>query len=180
MLNVFLIGPMGAGKSAVADVLEAQGYHRYAMATPIREMVRSAFPWAVGKAEQRAYMQQVGAFLRSFHPNPILVHANTALTLAPVVIEDGRTQEEALWAHEKGMLVVVLDATLEVRMKRVLKRDGALPDMRTLADNTEQDFAHVRALRFDTEQKSPEQIAAEILEKAGRDHDDASARKTGS
>ena len=140
MVNVFLIGPMGAGKSTVANILESYGYRRYAMATPIREMVRSAFPWAVGKAEQRVYMQQVGAFLRGFQPNPILVHANAALVQAPVVIEDGRTREEALWAHERGMLVVVLDAPLDVRMSRVMKRDGALPDMRTLTDNTEQDF----------------------------------------
>lgn len=166
MLNVFLIGPMGAGKSTVAKHLETHGYQRYAMATPIREMVRSAFPWAVGKAEQRVYMQQVGAFLRGFQPNPILVHANAALVQAPAVIEDGRTQEEVVWAHEKGMLVVVLDAPLEVRMKRVLERDGALPDMRTLTDNTEQDFAQVRALRFDTTRMSLEQIVEEILEKA--------------
>jgi cytidylate kinase len=110
-------------------------------------------------------MQRAGAFLREFHPNPILYHADMAQ--APVVIEDGRTQEEALWAHERGMLVVVLDAPLQVRMERVMGRDGGLPDIRTLTDDTEQDFAKVRALRFDTVQVSIEQIVEEILEKIG-------------
>lgn len=167
MVNVFLIGPMGAGKSTVADHLETHGYHRYAMATPIREMVRSAFPGAVGKAEQRAYMQQVGAFLRGFQPNPILVHAGRALEEAPAVIEDGRTQEEAAWAHENGMLVVVLEASLKVRMRRLQERDGSLPDLRTLMDETERDFTRVQGLRFDSSEMSSEQIAEEILRKAG-------------
>ena len=168
MRSVLLIGPMGAGKSTVAKKLEEHGYQRYAMAAPIREIVQVAFPWVVGKAEQRAYMQRAGAFLREFQPNPILVHAGRALEEAPVVIEDGRTLEEAAWAHENGMLVVALDAPLEVRMQRLLARDGALPALRTLTDETEQDFLQVQALRFDTSETSSEEIADEVLWKAGQ------------
>ena len=168
MLNVLLIGPMAAGKSAVATQLEPYGYHRYAMAAPIREIVRTAFPWITGKAQERPYLQKVGAFLREFQPNPILYHAEMALKGTPVVIEDGRTADEAVWAREKGMLVVVLDAPLEVRIKRLQERDGSLPDLRTLTDETERDFTRVQGLRFDTSRALPEAIAQEILRRVGR------------
>ncbi|SFU81778.1 AAA family ATPase [Alicyclobacillus macrosporangiidus] len=155
MRHVFLIGPMGAGKTTVAQCLcERYGYTRYALAAPVDAVLDIAVPWlkGAGKAVRRPYLQKVGRFLREFQPNPLLFAAEERLrtTAGPLVIDDGRTLEEAVWAHQQGFVVIVLTAARNVRERRVLARDGELPDGRTFEDETEQAWQDARGIVIDT------------------------------
>lgn len=124
------------------------------MATPIEQVLAIAAPWLQGasKAVRRPYLQKVGRFLREFEPNPLLLAAEKRLESAarPLVIDDGRTVEEAVWAHEHGCAVIVLTASKEVRERRILRRDGELPDARTFEDETEQGWQDARGYVIDT------------------------------
>ncbi|WP_206832002.1 AAA family ATPase [Alicyclobacillus fructus] len=153
--HVFLMGPMGAGKSTVAQYLRQEmGYVRYSMATPVEAVLDIAAPWLKGasKTVRRPYLQRTGRFLRGFKPNPMLLAAEEVLrhTVSPIVIDDGRTMEEAVWADQHGFLVIVLTASEFVRRRRILERDGELPDMRTHEDETEQQWRYARGLVIDT------------------------------
>lgn len=161
---------MGVGKSTTARVIEQRyGYRCYSLAEPVRRVVEAAFPWLAGepKSVRRTYLQQAGKFLRKFHPNPILYHAETALRTCsfPLVIDDGRTLEEAKWAEERGIAVIVLTCREEERLYRLLERDGSLPDLRTFQDRTEREWEKVETPRVDTTLLSPEQVAAFVLER---------------
>ncbi|GIM48412.1 hypothetical protein DNHGIG_39610 [Collibacillus ludicampi] len=92
--SVMLLGPMGVGKTTTARVIEQRyGYRCYSLAEPVRRVVEAAFPWLNGepKSVRRTYLQQAGKFLRKFHPNPILYHAETAMRTCnrPLIIDDG-------------------------------------------------------------------------------------------
>ncbi|WP_245629726.1 AAA family ATPase [Alicyclobacillus sendaiensis] len=91
--HVFLMGPMGAGKSTVAQYLRREmGYVRYSMATPVEAVLDIAAPWLKGasKAVRRPYLQRTGRFLRGFKPNPMLLAAEEVLrhAVSPIVIDD--------------------------------------------------------------------------------------------
>ncbi|MDI9261225.1 AAA family ATPase [Alicyclobacillus sendaiensis] len=153
--HVFLMGPMGAGKSTVAQYLRREmGYVRYSLATPVEAVLDIAAPWLKGanKAVRRPYLQRTGRFLRGFKPNPLLLAAEEVLkhTVSPIIIDDGRTVEEAVWADQHGFLVIVLTASEFARRRRILARDGELPDGRTHEDVTEQQWQHARGLVIDT------------------------------
>lgn len=153
--HVFLMGPMGAGKSTVAQYLRREmEYVRYSLATPVEAVLDIAAPWLrdASKAVRRPYLQKVGRFLREFKPNPLLLAAEEVLkhTTSPIVIDDGRTVEEAVWADQHGFLVIILTASEFVRRRRILARDGELPDGRTHEDMTEQQWQHARGFLIDT------------------------------
>ncbi|MCL6489904.1 MAG: AAA family ATPase [Alicyclobacillus mali] len=153
--HVFLMGPMGAGKSTVAQYLRREmEYVRYSLATPVEAVLDIAAPWLrdASKAVRRPYLQKVGRFLREFKPNPLFLAAEEVLkhTTSPMVIDDGRTVEEAVWADQHGFLVVILTASEFVRRRRILERDGELPDGRTHEDETEQQWKYARGLVIDT------------------------------
>lgn len=166
--SVLLVGAMGVGKTATARMLEEQyGYCLYSLAEPIRRVVGAAFPWldSEPKSVRRIYFQRVGRFLREFHPNPILYHAEAALRAAsaPLVIDDGRTAEEAEWAGKRGLAVVVLVCEEAERWRRLIERDGTLPDRRAFGDRTEKEWGRVDAPRVDTTHLSPDEVAKAVL-----------------
>ena len=166
--SILIVGAMGVGKTTTAQVLEQNyGYRRYSLAEPIHRVVETAFPWLKDEAKsiRRTYLQRTGAFLRSFVPNPILRHAEAALenSTGPLVIDDGRTVEEAEWARERGMAVVVLTCENDERRRRLLARDGALPGPIAFKDATEQEWTRVQAPRVDTTHLSPAEAALALL-----------------
>jgi hypothetical protein len=163
-----LLGPMGVGKTTTAQLLEQQyGYRCYSLAEPVRRVVEVAFPWLDGesKSVRRIYLQKTGWFLRDFHPNPILHHAEVTLraVIRPLVIDDGRTEEEAEWAVRHGLSVVVLTCDDTERRRRLIERDGTLPDPLTFRDTTECEWEKVNAPRVDTSRLSPDEVAKAVL-----------------
>lgn len=166
--SVLLLGPMGAGKTTTARLLEQRhGFRCYSLAGPIRQVVDVAFPWLEGKPKsvRRVYLQRAGKFLRKFRPNPILYHAEAALLASsrPLVIDDGRTAEEAEWAARNGLSVVILTCDEEERRRRLVERDGMLPDPRAFQDRTEREWERVKAPRVDTTNLSPEDVVRAVL-----------------
>ena len=166
--SIFLIGPMGTGKTTVAKVLEAEhGYQRYALATPVQETLDIVAPWTRGlsKAQRRPYAQRVGRFLRRSTPNPMLLQAEQVLSQSsrPLVIDDGRTLEEARWARSCGMTVVTLVASEQERRRRLMERDGALPDPSTFEDDTETEYLRVCWQIVDTTKMSVEEVVEAIM-----------------
>ena len=166
--SVLLVGAMGVGKTTTARLLENRyGYRCYSLAEPVRRVAEVAFPWLGGepKSVRRIYLQRTGRFLREFHPNPILYHAEAALRTAsaPLVIDDGRTMEEAEWAAKHGMAVVVLACADAERRRRLIERDGALPDPRAFRDATEREWDRVDAPRVDTTHLEPGEVAQAVL-----------------
>ncbi|MCL6577669.1 MAG: AAA family ATPase [Kyrpidia sp.] len=164
-----MIGAMGVGKTTTARLLEQQyGYRCYSLAEPVRRVAEAAFPWLASepKSVRRIYLQRTGRLLRAFQPNPILYHAEAALRAAsaPLVIDDGRTVEEAEWAGRHGLAVVVLTCDERERRRRLIERDGTLPDPRTFQDRTEREWRKADAPRVDTTHLSPDEVAKAVLE----------------
>lgn len=166
--SVLLIGPMGVGKTTVAEILcNKYGYVKYALAEPVKRVAGEVFPWIEDKPKsvRRTYMQRTGKMLRRINPNPILYHATTALknSAEPLVIDDGRTVEEAEWAVANGLSIVVLTCEDNERCQRLQKRDGSLPDLRTFQDRTETEWSLIEAPAVDTTHLTPEEVAREVM-----------------
>lgn len=176
--HIFLIGPMGAGKSSVSKGLcDAAGYTSYMLATPIKQVTGIAVPWLenASKSVKRGYMQQSGKFLRKIKPNPMLWWGEKVLaeSTTPIVIEDGRTLEEAEWSQGNGIKIVVLTASEQIRKQRLIDRDGFLPDVRTFNDKTEQEYKLVKQnglphIEIDTGAVSFDETVREILRFVGQ------------
>ncbi|MEB3196993.1 MAG: hypothetical protein VKP62_07285 [Candidatus Sericytochromatia bacterium] len=65
-MNIGIAGPMGAGKTTVAERLEAEhGYVRMSLATPLRYLSTLLLGRAIDKKVDRAVLQRVGGAARS-------------------------------------------------------------------------------------------------------------------
>jgi hypothetical protein len=172
MRSVALIGPQGAGKTTLAEMLvEFRGYQRHGIADAIKEVTRLAYP-TLAKQERftvsryfgpqevsgREVFQEVGAALRSVDNDFWLrVWRRDYFELIrmgyPVVIDDVRLPREAeyLKMADPDILLVRVHATPEVRAERVGPLLG-------IHDITEQGWlATPFDIQIDTSDKTGEQ-----------------------
>ena len=170
--SVALIGPQGAGKTTLAEMLvEFRGYQRHGIADAIKEVTRQAYP-SVTKQERftvsryygpqevsgRELFQEVGAALRSVDNDFWLrVWRQDYFELIrmgyPVVIDDVRLPREAeyLKTVSPDILLVRIHASPEARAERVGPLLG-------IHDITEQGWlATPFDIQIDTTDKSTEQ-----------------------
>lgn len=130
--NIFLFGEAGAGKDTVAALLgEVAQYHQVALAEPIKMEYVRWFSCSATKAD-RAKVIEIGETYKKLYGADIWckraqthIEAWQGLTKGPVLISDGRHWcEFDHFVTDRGYVPVYLFADVEVRMKRLLERDG--------------------------------------------------------
>lgn len=119
-MNICLLGKAGSGKDTVADYLVTKGFHRRAFADKLKEIAIDLFGMT---QKDRALLQQIGDKMREIQPNVWLdyLFRNAA---EPCVITDCRMPNEYEACRSRGWMMVRVVADEEMRLSRLLKRDG--------------------------------------------------------
>lgn len=137
---VALIGPQGAGKTTLAEMLvEHRGYRRHGIADGIRRVLQLAYPFGIAKGETidvtrfsgtvtlswRELMQEIGMAVRDVDLHfwlRVWAQGYNQLYIAglPVVVDDVRLPSEVqrLRAIEPDIAIVRVYADAEVRRAR--------------------------------------------------------------
>lgn len=130
--NVVLFGRAGSGKSTAAEYLVRRyGYRRFAFADYLKEIVRELFDCGASPKPRSLY-QAAGRAMRDIDPDCWVRAALRRMARAreggwtgPFVIDDGRYINEYLWLRQAAT-VVVLTAPEDIRIRRLVDRDGGL------------------------------------------------------
>lgn len=134
---IALMGPMGSGKSTIADLLvENYGFRQYAFGDAVKYVSHKYFDcgnfdaYIEGKLEHkpRSLYQKVGQKLREFDQDiwvktlEYKLAQHFSSTNIPVVIDDLRQPNERLWAFDKGIPVIRVYASKDIRIQRLENR----------------------------------------------------------
>lgn len=148
---IALMGPMGSGKSTIADILvENYGFRQYAFGDAVKYVSHKYFDcgnfdaYIEGKLEHkpRSLYQKVGQKLREFDEDIWIktleykLSQHFSSTNMPVVIDDLRQPNERLWALEKGIPVIRVYTSKGIRLQR-LKNRGDIFEEENLYHDTE-------------------------------------------
>lgn len=126
----------GAGKDTFADYLvDNYGFKKIAFADGIYEIAYEYFGMTI---KNRRLLQLIGEHMRAIDPLVWVKHAfKEAEKYDKVVISDCRRANEYAWAIERGYLPVHINTDLDVRIDRLIKRDGVYPDLELLENESE-------------------------------------------
>ena len=122
---LYLSGPAGAGKSAVAQLLETKyGFHRIGLSGFCHAMADET-----GVPPTRRTLQKLGDALRTRMDDPaalaVLAWRRAMSTPGPVVIEGVRLHAEAAYLRTQDAIGVAVEAPELVRAARLRVRDGS-------------------------------------------------------
>ncbi len=124
--RLYLAGPAGCGKTAVAEALGLRhGLRCVSLGDACRaECRRLCWP------EDRAALQAAGDRLRCGDPAGVLRAAGALDFPGPLVVDGVRLAAEGFLLRDRGFLGVRVDAPAAVRAARLAARDGsaAVPD----------------------------------------------------
>ena len=119
-----IAGPPGSGKGKVSDILQKKGWRALTLGDVVREEVKSR-----GMEPEAKIMSFVAQDLRNeFGPSVImeriLPQVDEFIQVSHVVIDGVRQIEEMerLQSSHPRMLVIAIDASEEMRKKRVIER----------------------------------------------------------
>ena len=124
--SIAFAGKAGSGKTTLAKHLEMQGYQRLSFADPMREIVQLIYP-GIDKSDPRyrELMQKLGTdWFRSFDEDVWLNILMRRVGDNPVVVDDVRFPNEVQALYNAGFVVFFLECPEEVRVMRILERDG--------------------------------------------------------
>lgn len=134
--RILVAGRAGVGKDSLADYLvEKYGFKKIAFADPIYKIAREYFGM---KIKNRWLLQQIGQKFREIEPSVWVNYAfKEAEKYDKVVISDCRQANEYQIGIKKGFLPIRVNADLNIRIKRLEKRDGKYPDLSLLENESE-------------------------------------------
>jgi len=118
-----LIGTNGAGKSAVSDYLVGRGFYTVSLSDRVRdEADRQQLP------HTRDVLTQLANVMKQTHGPDVLARQSHALVLATtpaqtsVVYDSIRHVAEIAYLRDKGVMMLGIDAPIELRYERVKHR----------------------------------------------------------
>ncbi len=133
--DFFIAGKMGAGKDTIAEFLVPYGYEHLSIAQPLKDVATILYPWVmkVGGVEKRKLLQKLGDHLRKFDKLVFLKALEDRIKQAwdkgkRVVVSDVRLRIEYEFLRKLGFVPLKVVVDDEIRLKRLLKRDGYIPD----------------------------------------------------
>jgi len=140
LTRIGLSGKICSGKSSASEFLvKTFGFHRLSFADPIRNFAKEIYgeAWHV---EGRRVMQALGKLSREVDPlifvkriqNIVLSYPET-----PYVVDDVRFPNEVEALTKLGFAVFRIEASLEVRVRRYIAREGYPPHPEVLNHITE-------------------------------------------
>lgn len=134
--KILLNGRGGSGKDTFADYLVNEyGFKRTAFADEIYKIARKYFGMTI---KDRNLLQKIGEKFREIDPLVWVKYTfNEAEKYDKVVISDCRRHNEYVWALERGYLPVRIYTDLDLRIDRLIKRDGVYPDLELLENKSE-------------------------------------------
>ncbi|RLD18119.1 MAG: hypothetical protein DRI36_02220 [Caldiserica bacterium] len=135
MYRIFLFGEIGSGKETVAKYLTIKyNFVSIFIDTPIREIAEKYLYFL--KQDYRLY-RIISKKLKEIHPEVWIFNLkkqieeflSTNFSQQGIVIPDVRHQSEYNWLKERGFKSVLIQTKEEIRIKRLLKRDGSIDSL---------------------------------------------------
>lgn len=118
---LYLAGPAGSGKSAVANALEAYGFRRVSLGGLVRDEALRR-----GLIPTRAVLQVLGDEIRGDDPATLARLALAEAGMGDRLVVDGvRLVAEAELLRSAGFVGVLVRASGAVRAARLARRDGS-------------------------------------------------------
>lgn len=126
-MNIGIVGKLGSGKTSLANYLVAEfGYTKMSFADPMKDIAKEFFDVEKGRPLYRELMQKLGTdWFRSIDPDVWVKHLLKRATGDRMVVDDVRFPNEAKGLLDAGWLLVYLDCSEDIRIRRVLERDGS-------------------------------------------------------
>lgn len=114
---VGITGYLASGKDTVADFLIEKGFNHYSLSNELRAILTER-----GVENTRENQQNLGNELREKYGSEYLAERVIKKAQEPAVITSIRTVGEVKLLKDKGMKFIFVDAPIEMRYDRIIKR----------------------------------------------------------
>jgi len=151
-----ITGTDGAGKGAMVEYLQTKGFMHYSVRSLIVAEINKR-----GLEVNRPHMKLVGNAMRAEHGGAVMV--STALQTAVAdgvenwIVESIRAVEEVTLLHEKGGLLLAVDADQQLRYERIYNR-GSATDNISFEQFVEQE--QVESVSTNTAEQNKQEVMA--------------------
>lgn len=189
-IRIALTGKLRTGKSTIADHLWLNyDFEKISFATTLRQVAELLFGHMheynnespTGYSKPRALLQTLGQKMREIDEDVWIRQAEQAVLWAEdsrrtagVVIDDLRQPNEYDWARANGFIIIRVEASEELRLRRA-KQAGDSFSEEDLAHDTEQhvegfsvDYTIINDGDLDDLKRQVDEIMSEIKAKGGR------------